>query len=220
MVVAIDGPAGVGKSSVAARVARETGFLYLNSGDFYRSVTKTCLDRSIDPQDEPGIVEAAESCRFELRDGELLVQGRPVDSHIHSDRVDRWVSRHASIPRVRRIVNRRLREIAGLRDIIVEGRDIGTEVFPDAEVKIYLDARLEVRARRRFEQGTSRLAPEEIRSRLEVRDRSDSSRPVGSLRRSPDAVYLDTSDLTIDEVCERVIQEIHRKKKTGEEYGQ
>ncbi len=214
-MVAIDGPAGVGKSTVAARVARETGFLYLNSGDFYRSVTKSVLDRRLDPQARDQVVEAARSCCFDFSEGQLQVDGRPVECGLHSDAVDRWVSFHASIPEVRRIINRKLREIAALRDIIVEGRDIGTEVFPSAGVKIYLDARLEARALRRFQQGTSRLPQPEIQRQLEARDDSDRTRAMGSLKRPPDAIYLDTSDLTIEEVCDRVRREIQERKKSG-----
>ncbi len=215
MVVAIDGPAGVGKSTVAARVAREAGFLYLNSGDLYRSVTRRVLDREKNPGDRERVLEAARGCSFDFREGRLWVDGRPVDSGIHSDGIDHWVSQHASIPEVRAIVNRLLRRIAADRDIVVEGRDIGTDVFPSAELKIYLDARPEIRAGRRFEQGTSRLSRDEIQRQLESRDTSDRNRPVGSLKKSADAIYLDTSDLTIEEVCDRVVREIHEREKIG-----
>ena len=112
---------------------------------------------------------------------------------------------------MRRVVNSELRRLAVGRNIVVEGRDMGTEVFPDAEVKIYLDASLEARARRRFEQGVSSLSPEVLRRRLEARDELDRSKPVGRLAVAPGAIYIDTSDLTIQEVCERVIREIRKK---------
>ena len=216
MVVAIDGPAGVGKSTVAATVAREMGFLYLNSGDLYRSVTRRVLDRGADPEDREQVLKVARECDFSFSDGHLLVDGRSEEGRLHSDGVDRWVSLQASIPEVRAIVNRVLRAIAADRDIVVEGRDIGTDVFPHAELKVFLDARLEVRAGRRFEQGTSRLSRPEIERHLDSRDSSDRNRPVGSLKKSEDAIYLDTSDLTIREVCDRVVREIHRKRKNRE----
>jgi cytidylate kinase len=210
--VAIDGPAGVGKSTVAKEVARKIGFLYLNSGSFYRAVTLAVLESGSDPEDPERVVSAARAGRFEIRNGSLVLNGKDVEAAIRSDAVDRWVARHSSLPEVREIVNRGLRRLAEGRDVVMDGRDIGTAVFPDAEVKIFLDADVKTRAARRFNQGTSRMALEEIERGIAERDRVDRSKAVGRLDIAKDALYVDTSHLTIQQVCERVNQAILLKK--------
>jgi cytidylate kinase len=214
MVVAVDGPAGVGKSTVASRVAAATGFLYVNSGSFYRSISKAVLESGADPNDSDGVVAVASGCRFTLRGEELLLAGRPVGP-LQTDLIDRWSPIHSRLPQVREIVNRALRRIAKSRNVIVEGRDIGTVAFPDAELKIFLDASLAARAARRFRQGVSALSPEQVRQGLEERDHLDRNKPVGRLEMAEDAIYIDTSDLTIEEVCDRVILEIRKRQSAG-----
>jgi cytidylate kinase len=211
MVVAIDGPAGSGKSTVASAVARRMGFLYLNSGLFYRSISRVVLDSGRDPEDTGAVIELASACHFELRGDDLQVNGRPAGD-TQTAEIDRWSAMHSRIPEVRDVVNSQLRRIAGTKDSVVEGRDIGSVVFPEADVKIYLDASLEARADRRFRQGRSELTPEQIRRRLGERDTMDRNKPVGRLEVPPGAVYIDTSDLTMDQVCEKVVKEIHEKK--------
>jgi cytidylate kinase len=214
MVVAVDGPAGVGKSTVASRVAAATGFLYVNSGSFYRSISKAVLESGADPNDSDGVVAVASGCRFTLRGEELLLAGRPVGP-LQTDLIDRWSPIHSRLPQVREIVNRALRRIAKSRNVIVEGRDIGTVAFPDAELKIFLDASLAARAARRFRQGVSALSPEQVRQGLEERDHLDRNKPVGRLEMAEDAIYIDTSDLTIEEVCDRVTLEIRKRQSAG-----
>ena len=214
MVVAMDGPAGVGKSTVAARVARETGFRYLNSGSFYRAISKAVLESGAQPEDPGRVLAVARQCRFALCGGELCLNGRPVGG-LRTDQIDRWSTIHSVIPEVRSIVNENLRRIAAEGDFIVEGRDIGTVAFPGAELKIFLDASLEARSTRRFLQGVSGLDKAELARRIAERDELDRSKPVGRLERAPDAVYLDSSDLTIEEVCDRVTKEIRKRKSTG-----
>src|SRR5208282_5381354 len=153
MLVAIDGPAGVGKSTIARKCAEHAGFRYVNSGSFYRAVTLAVLQRNIAPDDYEAVLGVAHSCRIELRGGELFLDGRSVESLLHGDDVDSWVAKHSAIPEVRDIVNARLREIAAGQDAVVEGRDIGTVVFPNARLKIFLDADITTRASRRHEQG-------------------------------------------------------------------
>ncbi len=208
MVLAIDGPAGVGKSTVSRRIAEKTGMFYLNSGNFYRAVTLSALEKGVDPEDEKKIIETAEQSSFEIKNKRLHLDGRDVEDLLHSDAVDEWVAQHSAIVPVREIVNRNLRRIARNMDIVVEGRDITTVVFPDADVKIYLDASIETRSDRRFRQGVSGLSREEHLERIKMRDSIDKNKPVGSLTIHKDAFYLDTSDLTIDEVCEKVSQKI------------
>jgi cytidylate kinase len=219
VVVTLDGPAGVGKSTVAARVAEETGFQYLNSGSFYRGISQAVLESGQDPTDRRLVLETARRCRFELSKGELRVNGRPARG-LQSDLIDRWSPVHSRIPELRAIVNENLRAIARTGNLIVEGRDMGTVAFPDAEVKFFLDASLDARADRRFSQGVSGLTREDLRRRIEERDRLDRSKPVGRLVPAKDAIHLDTSDLTIEEVCAKVVQEIRKRQSTGSRYNE
>ncbi len=219
MVVTLDGPAGVGKSTVAERVARETGFRYVNSGSFYRAVSQAVLESGQDPNSPGRVLETARKCVFSLQDGELWVNGRPA-RNLQSDLIDRWSSVHSAIPGLRAIVNQNLRALARGVDLIVEGRDMGTVAFPDAELKLFLDASLEARAARRFAQGVSGLDREAVRRSIEERDRLDREKPVGSLRPAAGAIHLETSDLTIEEVCAKVVQEIRKRKSTGSQYNE
>jgi cytidylate kinase len=215
MVVALDGPAGAGKSSVARRVAEQAGFSWLNSGSFYRAVTWAVLESGGDPADRETVVRTARTARLGL-DGEggVTVDGRPVEHLLRSDAVDAWVARHSAIGEVRTEVNRHLRDLAAARDVVVDGRDIATVVFPDAEVKVYLDADVATRARRRHAQGTSRMTLGEIERSIAERDRFDRGKTEAPLAVAPGALILDTSHLTIEEVCERVLDAIHVRKLT------
>jgi cytidylate kinase len=204
MLVAIDGPAGVGKSTIARRCAEHAGFLYINSGNFYRAVTLAVLDREVDPGDPGAVLGVARSCRIELRDGEVWLDGHSVENLLHEDSVDSLVAALSAIPEVRDIVNARLREIAAATDVVVEGRDIGTVVFPDAQLKIFLDADIATRASRRHQQGVSGLSLDELQAAIGARDAVDRNKPTGRLAAAPDALRIDTSLLTIQQVCERV----------------
>ena len=214
MIVALDGPAGVGKSSVARRVAEALHMKYINSGNLYRAVTWAVLqDGRVNPASEKQTVELAGRLEFSVEGGKLTVDGRDVEPYLHTDEVDEWVAQVSSYTPVRDIVNRELRDITADIDAVVEGRDITTVVFPDAEVKIFLDASVETRAQRRYSQGTSNLSLEEIRTRIRTRDEIDTNKKVGRMALADDAVYLDTSDLTIDRVCEKVIDTVTQKHK-------
>ncbi len=212
MVIALDGPAGVGKSTIARRIAGRTGFKYLISGDLYRAVTYGVQKIGVDPSDTESVVERAREFSISIRDDRVFLDGIDIQDHLHTDAVDRWVAQVSAIVPIREIVNALLRKIAKNNDVVVEGRDITTVVFPDAERKFYLDASVETRAKRRFNQGVSSLSLEEHIKAIRRRDEIDMNKPVGSLKLADDAVYLDTSDLTIDEVCEKVIHAIPRKE--------
>ena len=212
MTVAIDGPAGVGKSTVARRCADEFGFSYLNSGNLYRAVTYAHLSAGRDPNDNDLVVRTAQTTDVSLRRGRYVVDGEDVTDDLHSDAVDAWVAQHSAIVAVRHLVNSMLKRIATEVDVVVEGRDMTTVVFPDAEVKVYLDASIDVRAQRRFDQGTSSKSLKELRENIAMRDQIDSNKQEGSLKVAPEAWYIDTSRLTIEEVCEKVAKLIRSTK--------
>ncbi|MEX2444547.1 MAG: (d)CMP kinase [Alkalispirochaeta sp.] len=214
MVVAIDGPAGTGKSTISKRVAEQTAFFYLNSGRFYRAVTWKALSQGKGLENPQALIATAADISITVEDDQFLVDGVPRDRELHTPEVDSAVATVSSIPEIRIAVNNRLKRIAGERDIVVEGRDMSTVVFPEAQVKIYLDADADERARRRLDQQGSGDF-EEIRESISQRDRIDRTKKTGRLQRTKDAIYLDTTDLTIEQVCEKVIDIIHEKNQHG-----
>ena len=210
MIVAIDGPAGSGKSTVAQKAAVAVGFGYLDSGMLYRGISKAVLESGKDPEDTAVVIQIAAGRRFEMSEKQLLMDGEPLTG-IQTDRIDRWSAIHSRIIEVRKTVNTQIRKIVGERDFIVMGRDIGTVVFPEAVLKIFLDASIEARTERRHcqdRQGSSGQDAEQVRRSIEERDEIDRHKPFGRLEQAPDALYIDTSDLTIDKVCDRVVREI------------
>lgn len=209
MVVAIDGPAGTGKSTVAKKVAEDLGLVFLNSGSFYRALTLALLDAGVDIDDTGAVMDFAKRQTLDYVDSHLILNGVDVDSELHQDRVDANVSRVSSIVDLRHLVNDRMREIVKSMSIICEGRDMTTVVFPDAEHKFYLDASIDVQAQRRFNQGVSGLSLEEIKAAIIKRDEMDRNKAEGSLKKAPDALYIDTSDLTISQVCAIIEQNIN-----------
>ena len=212
MIIALDGPAGVGKSSVAKKTAEALGIEYINSGNLYRAITWAVLrEESVDPSSEEEVVPFAEGLEFSIEAGELHVNGESVENYLHTDSVDAHVAQVSSFVPVRYLVTRELREISTGIDAVVEGRDISTVVFPDAEVKIFLDASVETRAQRRYSQGTSELSLEDIEDSIRRRDEIDANKKIGRMALAADAVYIDTSDLTIDRVCEKVIDTVKKK---------
>ncbi len=208
MIVALDGPAGVGKSTIARKIANKASLFYVNSGNFYRAITFETIKNNLKSDNIIEIIAIAEKLKFSIKEDYLYVNNIDIEEHLHSDSVDSMVAQVSSIIGVRNIVNSAVREISKSMDIIVEGRDITTVVFPNADLKVYLDASVSTRAARRFNQGVSTLSLEEISKSIQARDEIDKSKPEGSLKISNDALYLDTSDLTIDEVCEKVLQKL------------
>ena len=211
MVVAIDGPAGTGKSTVAHKVAQELGLTFLNSGSFYRALTLAALDAGINIDDTDSMMEFAGKQKLDYVNAHLFLNGKDIDDLLHQDKVDANVSKVSSIVPLRHLVNGRMREIVKSLSIICEGRDMTTVVFPKAEFKFYLDASIDVQAQRRFDQGVSGLTLEEVKAAIIKRDEQDRNKAEGSLKRAADAQYIDTSDLTINDVCAIIINKIKSK---------
>lgn len=215
MIIAIDGPAGSGKSTTAQEVARRLGFRHLDSGAFYRALTYAALRVGI-PVDSWDTLSREEldalGVRAEPADSgfRLLVDGRDVTPEIRSPEVNAHVSRMARVPAVRDWLLGRLRDAARGVDLVADGRDIGTVVFPDAELKVFLFADPVVRARRRLAQnGIEEPDPATLAAeveRLRERDRMDSEREVAPLRMAEDAIPVDTTSLTFDEQVERIVR--------------
>ncbi len=214
-IVAIDGPAGSGKSTVARRVAAVLGLDYLDTGAMYRSATFAVLSQGIHPEDAEAVAQVTRDMDWSIRqDGTVLVDGVDATSQIRGTEVTNAVSIVAANPLVRSELVRRQREWAHDRKGgVLEGRDIGSVVFPDASLKVYLTASPEVRAQRRAAQEQlklgQRVEPETVRqtaSDIQRRDRLDSERAQDPLRQVDDAVEIDTSDLTTDEVVRTIVR--------------
>ena len=209
MIVAIDGPAGTGKSTIAKIIADKLNITFLNSGGFYRALTIALLDARIDYKDEAAAVDFCKKQKLEYtKESHFILNGTDVTAHLHDDRVAKNVARVSAIIPLRHYVNDLMREITKSLSIVCEGRDMTTVVFPMAEHKIYLDASPDVRAKRRFDQGVSDMTLEEIKQSIIDRDNIDKNKKEGALKIAPDALYIDTSNLTIDNVCEIIFKQI------------
>ncbi|MDR2048951.1 MAG: 30S ribosomal protein S1, partial [Treponema sp.] len=218
MVVAIDGPAGAGKSAAAKMLAEKLSaggkpFTYINSGSLYRAVTLGCLRAGVNPADSEKALDVAKKARLDYRDGKVYLDGEMVEDRLHSDEIDRFVSPFSAIVPIRHVVNDHIRKIAAGLNAVVEGRDMTTVVFPDAEFRFYLDASVAERAKRRFNHGVSGLNLEEIEQSIAERDALDKNKEEGSLKIAPGAVYLDTSYLTLSQVCDKLVEKMHEKDK-------
>jgi cytidylate kinase len=208
-VIAIDGPAGSGKSTVARAVAERLGLEYLDTGAMYRSVAFAALRRGIDPADAEPVAKVARDLDLRMgEDGTVTVDGVDATIEIRGPEVTRAVSIVAANPEVREEMRRRQREWAARRDGgVMEGRDIGTVVFPDAELKVYLDASPEVRASRRSKE-VSELAYETVAADLARRDALDQGRAHGPLVEADDAIVIDTSELGVDDIVAAVLRHL------------
>jgi cytidylate kinase len=203
MVIAIDGPAGAGKSTVARALAEQLGFTYLDSGAMYRCVALAALERGVDLDDETAMGELARSLEIALGGGRVALDGRDVSAAIREPRVSEASSRASVHPAVREAMVARQRELITGGRYVAEGRDIGTVVSPEAPLKVFLTAAPEERARRRAEQ-TGEDAEAVLAAQRE-RDARDESREHSALRAAGDAVEIDTTGLTLDQVVDRIV---------------
>lgn len=216
MIVTIDGPAAAGKSTVARLVAERLGFLYLDTGAMYRAFTLKAVRSHADLDNEEALAELARETKIEFRKDSrenlrVFLDGEDVTGKIRGREVTSAISRIAPLAKVREQMVIRQRAFAGAGGIVVEGRDISTVVFPEAEKKFYLDAEIKERTRRRFlelKQKNESVELRQVENELAKRDEKDKSRAVGPLRKAPDAVYIDTTGLSIDEVVEEIIRRI------------
>lgn len=217
MIIAIDGPAGAGKSTIAKTVAKKLGFIYIDTGAMYRALTCKILDKGISVQDTPSIIETAQHTRIDLSTddkGELtvLLDGKDVSQAIRELRVTRFVSDISRIKEVRQVMLGLQRALGRSRDSVLDGRDIGTVVFPDADKKFYLDADFKERSLRRYKElvaAGKEITLLDVEKDLGNRDQIDSTREVAPLRKADDAIYIDTTHMSINEVIEKVLSLIH-----------
>jgi len=216
MIIAIDGPAGAGKSTVARIIAKELGFLYIDTGAMYRALTLKALERKINAKDIPALIEMARSTNIDLTNNQdsslkILLDGRDVSSPIRQPRITRLVSDIAKIKGVREIMLGLQRKFGKLRDSVLDGRDIGTVVFPDADKKFYIDAEFSVRVRRRYKELkelNQDVTLKDIEKDLRNRDNIDSTREFAPLKKADDAIYIDTTNMAIEEVVQTILEHI------------
>jgi cytidylate kinase len=217
-VIAIDGPAGAGKSTVSKILAKRLNFLYVDTGAMYRVLTLKAMREKIPWDDKEKLIEMAKNTEIELyQDGEkyrVFMDGEDVSEEIRKEEVSKNTSCIASILEIRKILWEKQRNFREKYDIVMEGRDIGTKVFPDAQIKIYLDASVEERAKRRYlqlkEMGIEEDI-EKIKKEIVERDKKDKNREIAPLIKTDDYYYIDTTDLAIDEVVEKIIS-IYKSK--------
>src|SRR5450755_3823121 len=216
LTIAIDGPAGAGKSTIASRLARKLGYVNLESGAMYRALALKAIDRDASFDDEDALVKLAEHSRIQLEPtiggNRTLLDGRNVSSRIRERDVSEAASRVSVHPGVREWMVARQRELGAGGGVVMEGRDIGTKVFPDADLKVFLDAHPDVREKRRLlQQQISGPLAEQVAAELRQRDQRDRTRANSPLEPARDAVILDSTDLGEDEVLARIEQRIQDK---------
>ena len=222
-VVAIDGPAGAGKGTITKKVGEKLGLINIDTGATFRCVTLNMLQKNIDIQEEDKIQELLNKIDIQMNpDGEVFLNGENVTRRIRENDVNNLVSPVSVLPIVRNKLLEIQRKIAQGKDVIMEGRDIGTVVFPNANVKIYLDATPEERARRRVLQNKEKgieASYEEVLEGIKDRDKRDSTRKIAPLKKAQDAIYIDSTNLDIEQVTKKIINIIKEtKNKEGKDF--
>lgn len=216
MIIAIDGPAGSGKSTIAKLIAQKLNFLYLDTGAMYRAITLKIILEGINIEDEEKIIQAAQNSKIQLDNvnGVLKVSldGQDVSDRIRKPDITKYVSDVAKIAGVRKVLSALQREVASGKDAVLDGRDIGTVIFPNAEKKFFLDADFSERAKRRFVElkDSNKISVRDVEVDLHNRDTIDSTRKVAPLKKADDAIYIDTTKMTIEQVTEEVLRWIKR----------
>jgi cytidylate kinase len=222
LIIAIDGPAGSGKSTTARLLAKRLGYTYLDTGAFYRALTLKVLEADVSPEDGTGVLRVAETIKIDLQPQQdknrVLLDGRDVTKAIRAPEVTNAIAPIAENPKVRAIMVEKQRAIGRQGGVVMEGRDIGTVVFPNADLKIFMQASLDERTRRRQEElaaeGILRKY-EALRQEIEQRDLKDANRKIAPLRRAPDAIVLDNTNMTIEQQLEFILQALREKLKAS-----
>lgn len=221
-IVAVDGPAGSGKGTLAKKLADKLNFINIDTGAMYRCIALYTIKNGIDCKDTQKIIDALENIKIELsRKDEkqvVILNNEIVTDEIRTNEVNNIVSDVSSIEKVRKKMVNLQRSLAQDKDVIMEGRDIGTVVFPNADIKIYLDASLEARAHRRYEEYLEKgieISYDEVRESIIKRDEKDRTRKFGALRKAKDAILLDTTNLTIEEVLDKAVLLIKERREKG-----
>ena len=218
LIIAIDGPSGAGKGTVARAVAERLRYRHVDTGAMYRAVAWKALQNGVDLADEQATTDVARRAHLRIGDGAVSVDGRDVSKEIRTPEIDAAAAAVARQPSVREVLIAQQRELGRGGGIVMEGRDIGTVVFPNADVKVYLDAAPEERARRRASDpahasGRAGAAVRDVATALEARDLSDRTRAASPLTRAADAVAIDTTELPIDAVIERVLTLVEERRR-------
>ena len=214
MIIAIDGPSGAGKGTIAKKLASTLNFTYIDTGAMYRCVSLKSLRENLKESDEKKIVNLLKNMDIRLtNDGKVYMDNEDVSEEIRTMKVTKRVSKISSIILLREEMRRKQRAFSKNNSIVMEGRDITTEVFPDADFKFYLDASVDERAKRRYLQNKEKgieCTLEEIKQAIEERDYDDMNRPVGALTRTDDQIYIDSSNMSIDEVVNKMLGVINK----------
>lgn len=218
-LVAIDGPAGAGKSTVARQVAEHLGITYIDTGAMYRALAWTVLQQKVHIEDEEAVAQIAEACEFTLHPNGIEVNGQFLTEEIRTPEIATAASNIARMPKVRRVLVSKQQAIAEKQSVVMDGRDIGTYVLPHADVKIFMTASIDERARRRYKELIAKGIQtdlEKLKEEIRRRDENDRTRKYAPLKQAKDAILMDTTHFTVEEVVQKIL-ELCRNKLGGEE---